>query len=319
MTNFNADLINDIAQRRVVIFLGAGVSASAKTRSGNSIRAWSDFLIHAASKIEDENVKKMAEKLIEGKDYLLACEVIRRKLDADWTTVVAEEFSQVAFPSPLHEAIINLDQRIILTTNFDKLIETAWGEVNKESTHYPRVISKVDSSAFRMLRDSGDYIVKLHGTVDDPSSFIFTKSEYIERAFGSWVYTDFVSSLLATHTLLFIGFSMADPAVTLLVERHASRFPDARPHYIVQAGPVPEEIIQINKELRRLFVITYDASNKHEQLPALIRELGEKSQSRRREIIAEQAPISVEDSAADCESSESEEIVVSTPSNSMPD
>lgn len=287
MVNFNADLINDVAQRRVVLFLGAGVSASATTHSGSRIRQWKDFLLHAAKKIDDKNSRLLAEKLISDKDYLLACEVIRRKLDAEWPTVVLDEFGQVATPSALHKAIIKLDQRILLTTNFDKLIETAWSEVNSKSTHYPSVISKLDSSAFRMLRDAGDYIVKLHGTVDDPSSFVFTKAEYIQRAFGSWAYADFVSSLLATHTFLFIGFSMADPAITSLVERHASKFPDARPHYILQPGPIEEDIIQINKELRRLYVIDYDPQSNHAKLTELIEELGERARQRSKEIVFE--------------------------------
>lgn len=291
MANFNSDLINDIAQRKVVLFLGAGVSASSVTRGGGRIRAWEQFLLHATSKIEEADVRELAEGLVATKDFLLACEVIRRALDTNWHAIVSEEFGQVAEPSSLHRAIIKLDQRIILTTNFDKLVETAWGEVNKEGTHYPRVISKIDSSAFKMLRDSQDYIVKLHGTVDDPSSFIFTKSEYIERAFGSWVYADFVSGLLATHTLLFIGFSLADPAVTSLVERHASRFPDARPHYIIQPGPISDQIVQINKELRRLFVISYNSINNHAELVDLVEDLAEKGMARRKEIVAEQAVI----------------------------
>jgi len=291
MANFNSDLINDIAQRKVVLFLGAGVSASSVTRGGGRIRAWEQFLLHATSKIEEADVRELAEGLVATKDFLLACEVIRRALDTNWHAIVSEEFGQVAEPSSLHRAIIKLDQRIILTTNFDKLVETAWGEVNKEGTHYPRVISKIDSSAFKMLRDSQDYIVKLHGTVDDPSSFIFTKSEYIERAFGSWVYADFVSGLLATHTLLFIGFSLADPAVTSLVERHASRFPDARPHYIIQPGPISDQIVQINKELRRLFVISYNSINNHAELVDLVEDLAEKGLARRKEIVAEQAVI----------------------------
>ena len=293
MVNFNWELINDAANRRVVVFLGAGVSASAETRSGARIRQWGDFLKHAAGKISDEKGCALALKLIEEKDYLLACEVIRRRLDSEWVTVVQEEFAQVANPSALHKAIIALDQRILLTTNFDKLIETAWGEVNSASTHYPVVITKLDASAFRVFRDSRDYIVKLHGTVDDPNSFIFTKSEYIERAIGSWVYADFVSALLATHTLLFIGFSMADPAITSLVERHASKLPDSRPHYIIQPGPVEDDVVQINKELRRLFVIDYDPKDNHAQLAELVEELAAKVAQRRKEILAEGASVAI--------------------------
>jgi hypothetical protein len=41
---FNTDLVDDLAGEKVVLFLGAGVSASAATASGGKIAGWEAFL-----------------------------------------------------------------------------------------------------------------------------------------------------------------------------------------------------------------------------------------------------------------------------------
>lgn len=37
---FNSDLVDDLARQKVILFLGAGVSASATTRSGTRMKGW---------------------------------------------------------------------------------------------------------------------------------------------------------------------------------------------------------------------------------------------------------------------------------------
>ncbi|MFD2836555.1 hypothetical protein ACFS3C_08295 [Azotobacter vinelandii] len=50
MTVINPDLINDLAERRTVIFVGAGVSAGVTTRSGGRLKVWDAFLKENAEK-----------------------------------------------------------------------------------------------------------------------------------------------------------------------------------------------------------------------------------------------------------------------------
>lgn len=280
----NADLVNDLAKQRVVLFLGSGVSASASTNAGKKIKQWEAFLRFCAGEVEDVDAKALAIRLISDKDFLLACEVLRRRLDAKWGELLHDEFAQIATPSALHHALVALDQRIVVTTNFDKLLESAFDQSG--STHHPQVISRLSADAFKMLRDDRRYLVKLHGSIDDPDSFIFTKAEYIERAFESAVYGDFIRTLLATHTFVFVGFSMSDPAVSSLVEQYAYRYPGGRPHYVLQAGPLSLDIIETNKRLRKLYAIEYDPANDHAALVELVHEMVAKMKSRRAELAA---------------------------------
>lgn len=286
MATFNADLIDDLARQKVVLFLGAGVSASADTRTGGKIKGWDAFLNAMSDKV-DSALQKQVKELLGQKDYLLACEILQTSLGDSWENEVNQEFGQAADPSPLHEAIISLDQRIIITTNFDKLLETSWESKIGVATHFPRVATKIDANIFSMLKDhSGKYLIKLHGTIDDTASLIFSRSEYIRMAFGSATYATFLETMLLNYTFLFIGFSMDDPAIASLMEMYALRYFKARPHYIVSPEGTAANILEINKRIRKLVAITYDSSGNHTKLPPLISELAKQTKTRRKEILA---------------------------------
>mgnify|MGYP001087561173 CR=1 FL=1 len=283
---FNSDLVDDLARQKVVLFLGAGVSASARTRSGSHIKGWDQFLTDLSDKTEDETKKQISTLLGRG-DYLLACEILKGALAERWDQEIKQEFGQIADPSKLHEAIVSLDQRIVITTNFDKLLEASWETKIGQSSHFPTVSTKIDANIFSLLKDhSGQHLIKLHGTIDDPDTIIFSRSEYIRMAFGSATYATFLETMLLTHTFLFIGFSMEDPAVSSLMEMYALRYPRARPHYIFSDKSIASNLFDINRRLRKLIAIGYDTGDSHAELPELIAKLSGEMKKRRRELFA---------------------------------
>lgn len=283
---FNADLVDDLARERVVLFVGAGVSASASTVRGGKIADWAGFLHQTAEKL-NLSEREQVFGLLREKDYLLASEILQKSLSESWAEAVADEFGQKAMPSELHNAIINLQQRIILTTNFDKLLENAWELMDARATHYPILVTDLDSGAFKALKDhSRRYLIKIHGTVDNANSMVFTRSEYIRSAFGNARYSLFIESLLLNYTFIFVGFSMNDPAVMSLMEMYALRYPTARPHYIFSPQPVADNIIEINKRLRKLSYILYNPADGHKELTGKLNELSELAHDRRRELLA---------------------------------
>lgn len=286
MSKFNSDLIDDLARQRVVIFAGAGVSSSALTPSGASIKGWDAFL-QGMLKHVNSLLALQVKNLLDKKDYLLACELLQRNLQDSWENHVTAEFGQMAQPSRLHEALIGLDQRLILTTNFDKLIESCWISKIGNSTHLPIVVSGIKETAFKILKDhSRKYLVKIHGTVDQPETLIFSRSEYIRMAFGNSLYSSFLEILLLTYTFLFVGFSMEDPAITSLMEMYALRYPNTRPHYIISPSGLEENIKSLYRTLRRLAIIEYDASLGYGEVPRVVDDLAEEARTRRKLIYA---------------------------------
>lgn len=280
---FNTDLVSDIALRKVVVFVGAGASKWAKPHSGNSFKDWESFLKHAAQSTP-RRIQRIIVERLKAKDYLIASEILKTHLEDRWVKILEEEFQQAAEASRLHRAIISLGQRIVVTTNFDKLIETAWNEA--KITHYPKVITKIDQQVFKLFRDNESYLIKIHGSIDEPGSIVFDKTSFQKGAFSNRFYQDLIQTLLLTHTFLFIGFSMDDPAVSLLVESHAHRYSDTRPHYAFVSGKPQSEIDSISKSIRRLFVLRYPPNNGHAALADQIEELGRLGLARKKELIA---------------------------------
>lgn len=284
---FNADLVDDLARFRAELFLGSGVSSSATTASGSRFKGWDEFLDNAADKAST-SVTDQVKKLVSAGDYLLACELLKVDLADEWDSLVQSEYGQAAEPSPLHEAIAKLDPRIIITTNFDKLIENSWIVKLGSADRYPTVLSSLEEDAFRALRNhDGRYLIKIHGTVDKPDEIVFAKSQYQQKAFSNWQHNSFLESILLNYTVIFIGFSMNDPAINSIIEGYTYRFPKCRPHYAFQAGPVAVNIADMSKRLRKLTLIQYDPKNNHAELPALLQELRSLVEARRKAIIAE--------------------------------
>jgi hypothetical protein len=159
--------------------------------------------------------------------------------------------------------------------------------VDTDATHYPIVISTVDNKVFRCLKDhSRRYIIKIHGSVDDTGSLVFSRSAYIKYAFGNLQYFGFLESLLLNYTVLFVGFSMNDPAIISLMEMYALRYPSARPHYIFAGAAVESNILEISKKLRKLVYIEYDPRDNHAELVEQVGKLGLAAHDRRKEIAA---------------------------------
>ena len=133
MFQFNQDLVEDLARRRAVLFLGTGVNSSSNTNLGKPIKQWRDFLECMAEAVADERLQKFVSQLVCEKDYLMACELIRQNFEKDKCDKnLTEEFAQIGSVSELHKAIFSLKQRITITTNFDKCLETAWQQFNPQ-------------------------------------------------------------------------------------------------------------------------------------------------------------------------------------------
>ena len=129
-------------------------------------------------------------------------------------------------PTRVHEVLVELPFRGILTTNYDRLLERALGPSEEDravdvQTAAPLILSQ----AVRGIADSGksEKVIHLHGTGADPREMVLTSSDY-ERAYGLAETPPgtrrqsrrphartLLSALLTTRRLVFVGFGLRDP------------------------------------------------------------------------------------------------------------
>ena len=143
MIGWPHELVSDIARRRCIVFLGAGVSRNSQSKKGRRPKTWVQFLLDALKEIRPNGHIK---SLVTNGDCLTACEIIKNSLGRERfnSLVIAEFLSPGYAPSPLHKAVFRLDSRIVATPNFDKIYETY---ANSEANGSIRVKHNYDADA----------------------------------------------------------------------------------------------------------------------------------------------------------------------------
>lgn len=270
MFDWPNDLVSDIARRTCVLYIGAGVSANSSSAKGISPPTWEVFLRSCLTKINKADCAYI-EQLLSQKDLLSACEVIIDKVGtAEFNNVAQDAFRRPGFkPASIHETIYNLDARLVITPNVDKIYEQ-YAQATSCGTIVVKKQTEHDISNF--IRSTDRVILKAHGSIDAPNEMIFSKYQYNEARYKYSGFYKLLDSLALTHTYVFIGCGLNDPDIRLTLENYNFGFPGCKPHYFVAAdtamNPDLEQSLLKNCNLK---VIKYDNSDgKHEKLlPAL--------------------------------------------------
>lgn len=283
MINWPNHLIEDIARRKCVLVLGAGISKNSKNQQNVRPKDWKEFLIEAYSNLERKNQSEIKRQIAAG-DYLTACELIKREMGRDgFNSLVRNEFLTPKFkPAAIHEYIYNLDSRIVITPNFDKIYEVYANTVSDGS-----IIVKCfhDDDIADCIRRPEPIIIKIHGSVDKADQLIFTRKDYSE---ARTKYRDFyriIEALSLTHTFIFLGCGVSDPDIRLILEDLNYKYPCTNQHFIVMPkkaiAPTVKEIIS---DTMKLNILEYDSASNHQELTASLEVLVGAVEAKRDEI-----------------------------------
>ena len=133
---------------------------------------------------------------------------LKKKTPEDLIALLKQEFCATSI-SPSHDYIGSLNWFRIYTTNYDNIIELAYGKAQKP------LIPKTLSSIHRKTEDYRHCCIHLNGFIDSLSSdkldneFKLTSASYLTEDFtkSEW-FEIFKSDVMASEALIFIGFSM---------------------------------------------------------------------------------------------------------------
>jgi hypothetical protein len=283
MINWPEDLIDDIARRRCVLVLGAGVSKNSQNADGLRPKDWKEFLMTAS-----ENILGKVEirRQIKSGDFLTACELIKKELGRDkFNTLVRKEFLTPQFQSAdIHRHIYNLDSRIIITPNFDKIYDT----YANTTSHGSIIVKKFyENDIADCIRRPEHFIIKIHGSVESADNLIFTRKDYSEARTKYRDFYHLIDALSITHTFIFIGCGTNDPDIRLMLEDYSFKFSQNKKHYIIMSkNAVNTKVREIISETMSLTSILYDPTNYHIKLTESIEELVNKVEIKRSTLAA---------------------------------
>ena len=237
-------LADALVEGRLILFVGAGMSMP-------QLPGWAALLRKMLEKgIADcaPEVKRQAkkiEKLIDDPTKLLsAADLLRTAMDArDFCSFLAAEFT--GKPSDeRHKIAARLPFAGILTTNFDTLLEQAKPGVRVlNQTQIPELL--------RTQRERESCIVHVHGEVDDSKTVILAARDYKELKQDKQ-FSNYIQTLSATHTFLFVGYGLADEDLLLFLNEAFTRAGGhTGPHYAL------EHKSKLNAQRRKEFDTKY--------------------------------------------------------------
>lgn len=192
---------------KLILFIGAGVPASLK------LPTWSELIEKIAGDMgyEPELFKQYG-------DYLSLAEYYRLnkgKLNelTEWMKRSWNVSDETVKKSAIYRYIVQTKCRLVYTTNYDHILEKAF-KLHKKK--YKTVIGVND-----FTETGGDItqIIKFHGDYIKTRSLVLAECDYFERLnFESPLDIKLRSDML-TKSVLFIGYSLSDINIRLLIYR----------------------------------------------------------------------------------------------------
>lgn len=270
------ELVEDLAKRKCVLFLGSGVSMGCIGEDGTTHPlSWADFIKEGIDLIRPEKqaYKDEAEKCLTRLDFLMANEIVKNGLGKDaFISLLKDKFVTPKFsPSKLHEYVFELDARIVITPNFDKIYDT----LSSTQSHGTTVIkTHTSDDIIDCIRRDEPLVIKMHGSIDSPSSLIFTKKDYAEAWNRNSKIYHTLEALILTHTFLFLGCGLSDPDITMLLERFNFNYGTARSHlFVIPKEEYSDITLNIISETRNIKFLKYSSVDEHAELEIALSEL----------------------------------------------
>lgn len=217
-------LMQAIHDGNCVAFVGAGFSAAAGLPSWKElVRSIAAGLPRAQRRAELDVVEAMLDKDVASRDLEMAAQILY-DLDQDHFRA---HLAAVLQRNPLPEAmelrlkhLRGIPFRAIVTTNFDPLLPG----LPPNADAYRTLLRGRAPSPWRdaiarvalglptggAASDVDSLVVQLHGRLDDIGSLVLTKTQYRKRVYADPAYLTVLRSLLATSTVLFLGYSLTD-------------------------------------------------------------------------------------------------------------
>ncbi|HXS99018.1 MAG TPA: SIR2 family protein [Candidatus Limnocylindrales bacterium] len=255
-------LVDALASGEAVAFVGSGASIS------SGLPDWRTFLLDLLAYAECLHIRgietgrggwRRTRELLEGGDFLQAAEMLQRELPSRvFTSYIDSVFGKGGEPNDIHLAIARLPFSLILTTNFDLLLEAAYDRA-------PSFTWRDTDGVFNAIRSKKFAIIKLHGSANDPESIRLTRTHYRDSTFGNPEFNECLKSLLTWKTMLFIGYSLRDSDLLHLVDEARLRFGKKfGPHYaIMPAQEVDDKFRAYLKDAFAIEVLEYTIATEH--------------------------------------------------------
>lgn len=251
------ELINSIRKEQVTLFLGSGFSRKAGAPMANAIVSALRESMPIGVK---ENYKDETHLDIISEEYeqIYSRETLINKLE--------DIFKFMPTDTSDHTCLTKIPHiRHIITTNYDTLIEDAYGPDNC-------YVVRTTDDCVNLPKDK-TIIYKIHGDFTVKDNILLTKQDYINFFSNNnepllWKY---IQSHILTNDMLFIGYSLEDSNIFTLIQEIRKKVKvDTRKYFLIAPGLLKHKIEKLartkikylNAKAEDLFSVLFETLDK---------------------------------------------------------
>lgn len=217
---FLAEFLKALIDDAAAIFVGAGVS------TGAGYPTWKKLLRDIGQElgVDADDVLDLAA---------LAQWSVRKSAGRTRVNNVirAEIAPDKPIPEPL-KTIARLPIRNIWTTNYDRLIERAFADIN-------RPIDPISSAANLAVRPrpGAARLFKMHGSIDNVNEVVIATDDYELYRLNRGAFLPLLQSHMTSFSMLFMGLSFTDPNVRHVLSLIRESFASSPPEHFAIVKP----------------------------------------------------------------------------------
>ncbi len=209
-------LIEAVRNKRVVLFLGAGASMEARGPKGekppSAAALRDDIATHFLGRpLPDHDLMSVADMAIETAGQSVVFERIKNSLDP-------------LLPSAAHKLLPSFRWRAIATTNYDMLLEKAYGSAKSPLQNAVTVVKNIEPVEERLQSTERPVLVmKLHGCIshlhDSSIPLILSHEHYALHSRNRDNLFNRLEALTHESTFVFCGYRLGDAHIRNILHR----------------------------------------------------------------------------------------------------
>ncbi len=270
MVNLN-HFFDSIIEGKIILFVGAGLSASKVRKNGNGLPTWKQLvqaMIQKLKSYSSEPSNQHLDQLFHEENYLEIAKIFKEKV----APMAFSKFLQEHLDpddlnekgSDLHRLILNAGFAGVVTTNFDRVFENSDRKIKPLT--YPDAFDQPANFW------ASNFFAKIHGCISNknPTKNLILTSEDYSNVIKDPKYITILNILFGGNTILTVGYSLSDPDFISILEYYNRIFHNnaPRPFVLLKRGEILDRKETLNSIPIQL--IEYDS---HDEIPAIIEQI----------------------------------------------
>lgn len=203
-------IAESLTRKSGCVFMGAGVSV------GAGLKGWNQLLRDVGAQTSPPTTESELDQFADPRDKAALLEMRLRKSGRSIGNELSNHLSAEKY-SLQHGLLASFPCNEFITTNVDELFESACNV-------HPEGIAVIPQQP----AGDGRWLLKLHGTISEPETVVFTRDHYFDAFRSSRALMGLVQAMLFTRHMLFIGYGLRDEDFHELVYEVRSAFPNGK-------------------------------------------------------------------------------------------